>query len=357
MKTLVTFCCTALLAASTADAGLPVVPPHARLVSPDQLARAVDARLVDRVAQALAAGRAGDAIAVLAAEPDPQAFELAASAMIDRLRASPPSAAGRAWLQWLAAEPVRLYQRHEETAGDWFVPALQVPMRAQGTLELWQHVERRDGWVQAFRTQPRAALRRLDSADASDIDAAADAVSQLSTADFAAVRVEFDRIDPAPALWLAAAQRAADPQAVRRLLDRGQPAQRLAALTLAVDTLGPAEAQTVLDLAAEQPALASAATLALARIAVEHPPALQRLQSRLADKALGSSAAAALARIPSPDRVERIESMLKSSTDARSAGNLVLALRLEDSADARAVLQRWAQDPRLPESLRRELQR
>ena len=49
--------------------------------------------------------------------------------------------------------------------------------------------------------------------------------------------------------------------------------------------------------------------------------------------------------------------MLKSSTDPRSAGNLVLALRLEDSENARAVLQRWADDPRLPESLRRELQR
>lgn len=342
--------------AAAAPAAVPELPRGAMLVAPETLAAAEPAALAleQRAGAALQAGDAPAAIALLAAETDPSVRELAADRLIERLRAGPPSVAGAALLDWLAARPAQVYRRHDETAADWFVPVFDLDGRARGTRLLWQQQAEREHWRERLAQAPQAALADLADADAGALARAAEAIAALTPEQHAGVRAALDGGSPA-ALWLASARRAPDLDAYRAVLARGGEAQQLELVASARIALPADAALRFLDAAAERPALASAAILALAPLAADHTPALERLDDLLSDREHGASAAAALARLPRPDRVQKIEALLETAPDATRATHLALALRLEGSPAAQAALRRLADDPRLPEGLRQEL--
>lgn len=350
--------CVAMLVsfAPAAPAAVRALPEDAVLVAPSALAAAEPAaRALEQQVVALLADRPADAIALLAAEADPLVFERAADRLIERLRAQPPSTAGGALLDWLATRPARVFQRHDETAADWFVPLFDPASRARGTQAIWQHATERAHWQQRLAQDPGAALAELGEAEPASVWRAAEAIAGLTAGQHAALRKALDGASPV-ALWLASARRQPDPLAYAAVLRRGDEAQQLELVAAAATALPPEAALRFLETASRQATLASASIVALAALAPRHPPALQRIEAWLADPQQGASAAAALARMPSSDRVQRIEALLDDA-DATKATHLALALRLEGSADAQAVLRRWAEDPRLPERLRRELQR
>jgi hypothetical protein len=309
---------------------------------------------LDRLLQA---GQADAARARLIAEADPVIAEAAADALIERLRRAAPSRAGSELLQWLAGQPDRLFRRHEETAADWFVPWFAVARRADGTLEAWRRDQERENWHRRLAEDPAAAIEALAADTPDQQQRAAEAALELSDAEIGrlldAARVAPERLSAD--LWAAIGERSGDPQAAAEVLARGSQVQQLALIAAVPRRLPPAQAQALLERAGHQPALASAATLALAALAASHPPAADLLAHRLDDPELGPSAAAALARMPGADRVARIDAMLGAEPTALRSRHLVLALRLEGSPQAGALLQRWASDPRLPTALQREL--
>ncbi len=345
--------------AAIAAGSSPVVPHGGVLVGPEGLADDSRARVAaDRVLSSLMDGDADTAIALSAAEADPLRFEQMATVVVDALRQADPSVAGTHWLEWLEVQPVRVWQRHEETSADWFVPVYQLDRRASGTLQLWQRRLLADAWRERFARDPVPAVQALAAVDDAQRQAAADAVGALDRASLDRLRSALLQHDEAPAgLWLAVAERRPDRQAFIEIFTRGTQRDRLAALQRVTVLLAAADAHTVLLQAAEDRDLASAATLALAELAGRHPPAFELLQQRLEQRELGASAAAALARMPVDDRVPRIEKLLGEHPSPTRAAHLVLALRLEGSSAAQSVLQRWADDPRLPEPMRKELQR
>jgi hypothetical protein len=360
MKCLIRVLFVVLLAAPSLPCGAAVatLPPGAVLVEsapPASTAQAA-AALQQSVQSALRQQRPQAAIALLAAEADPLLFEWAADAVIAQLRSAVPDAAGGVLLDWLAGQPVRVYRRHEETAADWFVPLFDVGARARGSQMLWRQHEQRLAWQQRLAQQPKAALRALATADAAQQARAAEALPALLPGERAALRAALSAAAPV-ALWHALALLQPDAEAYAQVLARGSQTQQLELIASAPQALPAAEAQRWLETAGESPELASAALLALAALAPRHPPALERLKSALDDPLHGASAAAAWARLPQPDRVQRIEALLGMAPSATRAAHLVLALRLDGSPQAQAVLRRWSGDQRLPEALRRELQR
>jgi hypothetical protein len=347
----------ALAAAVDARSRLPDEAVLLDALPPAALAEAE--RVADAVDRLLQAGQPAAARARLAALSDPLLAEAAADRLIDRLRRRAPDAAGSELLAWLASWPERVFRRHEETAGDWFVPVFAVAQRADGTLEAWRREQERSDWRERLARDPGAAIVALAAAAADQHQRAAEAAMELDDAAIArllgAARAAPERL-PAD-LWAALAEHSGDPQAVAEVLARGSQAQQLALIAAAPQRLPPLQAEALLERAGRQPALASAATLALATLAASHPPAAELLATRLDDAELGPSAAAGLARMPDEDRVARIGRLLGAAPSALTARHLVLALRLEGSPQAVELLQRWASDPRLPAELRQEIAR
>jgi hypothetical protein len=350
----------AMQAANPTSAATAVLPAGAVLVRTEAMPDPSERQqLQQRMQGALARGDVAAAIAAFESTADPRLAEAAAAALIDDLRAEPirlPAASG--WLQWLAAQPPRVYVRHEETAADWFLPLHDLANRAAGTLQLWQADTAREAWQRQFARTPAAALAALaDSDDAEQRAAAAAAVATLPAIEFDALRRAAATLDIAPDMAVAIAERSDDPAAWQRVLAAGDDQQRLQLVARAGTRLAPQAALDWLQQAMSRPALASAALLAVAELAAREPAAGAVLRDALDDPELGPSAAAGLARSAEVDRVARIEALLDADAGTLKRRHLALALRLEGSAAADAVLQRWARDPAMPRALRRELQR
>jgi hypothetical protein len=210
---------------------------------------------------------------------------------------------------------------------------------------LWQHTAQREAWRQRLSASAVAAgdLEGLDGADA---EAAAAAIPLLDDASFTALRRGVATAAlPAP-LSFAIAQRAPDRDSYDRVLASGTERQRLALIASASTALPSKVAVDWLRRASEQPALASAAVLAIAELAAQQPDAQALLLQALDDPELAPSAAAGLARGPLAGRVERIAALRDADASAIKRRHLELALKLEGSPAAAALLQAWS---RLPE--------
>ena len=339
------------LLASAASAGTSVLPDGAVLidaaaVKPDAAALAVDAGAV--LAKA-AAGDSDAAFAALQGIDDPLRFELTAARVVESLQAAPVPG-GDALLAKLESIAPRVFLRHAETASDWFLPAFDVAGKARSARLLLARNARRDAWLARLAADPKAAIPQ--AAKKADSDALAAAIGRASPALLARLVDETAKADAAlpSAAQTALAERSRDVRAWRLALAKSEPVDVLPLFAKAHTVLGDAQARAWLQDAASDPVYASAAAMAL--LALSDAAAYAALD----DAGQGAEAAATLAQ--RPDVVTLADRLLADpAASPRRVANIALMLRLADSDEARARLQRLREDPRLPAHVRAELQR
>jgi hypothetical protein len=341
---------------SPAWAAVTSLPPGARLV--DDAAAAPDAaRVAADAAPVLAAVRRGEgdaAVRLLRALDDPWRFEAAASLAIEQMQIQAPSAAAEQLLAALAREPVRLYRRHDETAGDWFVPLYDIPKRAASARTLLARIAARDALLPALRAGKAVAL--AGTKDPAVLAAALEALTPVEAKMLAAAALSQPAVVP-PSAWSLLARKAPTPALLDMALQRAPEAEFLPLLQELPQRIEAGQALDWLDRAAARPAYLSAVAAALGRLAPRSAAAEAKLIALLGDAQAGPSAAAALARLDVPDRVGRIDAALAKASDPSVVARLALALRLEGSPAANERLRRLQGDPRLPDATRQELQR
>lgn len=342
-----------------AVAGVERIPADASLVEPESLHLDAAEAAADAMPPlaAVARGDATQAYALLRGLPGAARFEAAAIQVIEQLQQQPASASADALLEALSREPVRLYRRHDETAGDWFVPVFDVPGRAQSARIWLARVLERDRQLPKLRrgdTQPLVAGR-------SDPAALVAALELLTTAEARrlAARARHDGDTLVPGAWSALARRSPEADTLEAVLRYEHPAETLALLQRLPADL-PAEAAFAwLDRALGFADYRSAAVAGIGREAARSPLAERKLIELLGaeDAVTGASAAAALAQLPTELRLAQYDRVLAKSRDPELLARIALALRLDDTPPARERLQRLKNDPRLSDTVRAELQR
>jgi hypothetical protein len=345
-----------LAAAASAFAATSRIPDGAMLVGPESWQPAADVGTrADAILAAIARDEAESALAQLHALPDPLRFEPVAARVIDALTSASPTRAARRVLDALAREPVRLYRRHEETAGDWFVPLYDVPGRADAALRALDFIAARERITTRLRIAPDEVLDGAAQAPLVLADAIARS-DDATVAAFAAAALARDAGVPG-VVWAALARRRPQPDVLQATLRHAEPLHLLPLLQELPPRLAPADALAWLEPALQRDEYASAALLALGQLAPRSPAADVMLLKRLGSARDGASVAAALARDSRPDRVARIDALLAKPQASAVVADLALALKLEGSDAAKARLHRLLQDPRLPPRAKAELQR
>lgn len=352
------------------------LPQGALIVTPAQLAdaQAAAAARADHWTQLADAG----AFAVLSADmaaASGVAAELALSALVRHLRdaASGRTEQGRALLTALSSRTPMVWMRHEETRGDWFVPALDPGGEASSALWVMGRDQARERWRQRLLEDPGSVSGGfVDDADARSAAEALRVLPERVLEEVAgqalgsggggteAVRPSIPQDERAGAAWpgpvlLALAEETRSAPLYGMALARLQPAERVVAVATLADHLAPAEAQLLLKELASDPAVGSAAVMALGRFVAE-PAVKAWLVDALGTPRIGASAAAALARHGGPAVVATLEDRMAKDGNPAVWRDLVLALRLHGSPGAERALRRIAGDPRLPASVAAELQ-
>ncbi len=155
-------------------------------------------------------------------------------------------------------------------------------------------------------------------------------------------------------LALELARRLRDPELMALTIGHAEPAVALAAVQTALRDFDSATALGLLATAADREPIASAALLAIGRLAAADSAAQQLLLDRLSDPVSGDSAAAALARIDDPGLPSRLGARLLKAKDEPTRRRLVLALKLNDSPAARDALARLVDSKQGSLELRKE---
>ncbi len=352
----------ALLSAPPAVIALPPaqLPADAVVVEPEMLPTgAVGSARV--LAQRFKAARGGAsesaAIAALRESSDALVFELALAQWIGELEQSADTAAARASLHLLAAEPARVFMRHEETAAPWFRPLIDPGARARSALRTLDAAAARTSWRERLQSDPATALQALESATPDERNAAIAAVAELEDRE-ALTKAMLAAPEVAKPLWSALARRSNDPVIYAAAASYSADAELLALIPHATAQLTKADASRWLIDLSRREALASASVLALAQLAEHDAGARAALVRALDDPQRADSAAAGLARWPA----EHLQELAGDLIDRPEAGTtrlvaIALALRLSDARQHAGLLHRLQTDPRLPDAVRSELQR
>jgi len=353
----------ALLGSAASARPLALLPSGAVVVETDLIASPTVA-LADAKAAQLRADLHGKGVPAilhaLSELEDTLAYELAAAGLIAELQTGEDSAEVRELLAELARVPTKVFRRHEETRGDWFVPLIDVPGRARFALRALDARVMRETWKQRLSADPAQALAGLDGHQPEQQLVMAEAVAELDEPSVArlAQYMKSGKAQTPSVVWRALAERSHDPAVYAAAARASSDAELTRLLPTAKRQLAPADAERWLSTLVDRKGLQSAALLALASLAEPDSAALQRLMDALDSPASGASAAAALAARPQSDRLELIQALVRDpAADAERLTWLALALRLEDSPQARNELRHLAVDPRLPVSVREELSR
>jgi hypothetical protein len=353
----------ALLSSAALARPLALLPAGALVVETDAIA-ASTAALADAKAAQLQVDLHGKgataALQSLSDLQDPLAYELTAAVLIAELQNGQDSAAVREILGELVRVPTKVFRRHEETRGDWFVPLIDVSGRARFALRALDAGVLRKTWKDRLSADPARALDDVGGLQPEQHLVIAEAMAELdeqSVARLAEYMKSGNEQQPS-VFWRALAERSSDPAVYAAAARACSDADLIRLLPTAKRQLASADAERWLLAMAERKALQSAALLALAPLADSDSQALVRLVNSLDMPASGASAAAALAARPQGDRLDLIRSL---AADPAAGGErltwLALALRLEGSKEALGELRHLAVNPRLPVSVREELSR
>jgi hypothetical protein len=263
------------------------------------------------------------------------------------------------WLLWLRNEPAPAALREsiealtkyeskalvpspepEHGAGQW-VPAYNLAASARGTLRTWELKERVAG--------NRRALAAGNVVDLSwaDADALAKTLEEATAQELQVLRKDALSLPTQPLSVLA--RRLADASLYRALFKRPADEFSLRALDEMAATLPPEQAGQELREAASNPALASAAILALSQL----PQVQAELMACLSDIENGGSCAQGLAR--DPGNLPSLTALLARNEDTAAARRALLALMWMKTPESRIALEQYAADPNQPASLREEV--
>jgi len=156
-------------------------------------------------------------------------------------------------------------------------------------------------------------------------------------------------------LALELARRLRDPELYSLTIGYAEPMVALAAVQAVARDLDTGAAIELLGKAADREPIASAALLAIGRLAATDNAARQLLLDRLSDPVSGESAAAALARVDDPALAARLGARLQVTKDEPTLRRVALALRLNGSPAARDALGRLVDTKQGSVELRKEV--
>ena len=328
-------------------------------------ASAAAARIRQHVSRGSTDAVVGELRAVLA-DPtfEPAAQEWLLEAGLHTLRDLPVTPGARALAEELAMRPPRLYVQVEPEHGNRAVPLYDVGAVARYALRDWIRDEARAATALALALGSPAALDGWSPQDTSPqamatrdgiLDAWRGAkIAQLAgqrAAVVAALRTGRD----ADRIALELARRLRDAELYSLTIGYAEPAVALAAVQGAMRDLDPASALGVLGKAADREPIASAALLAIGRLAETDAAARQLLFDRLSDPVSGASAAAALAHIEDTGVAAQLATRLATAKDEPMRRRLALALRLNGGAAARDALRRIVTTQQGSPELRQEV--
>lgn len=353
------------LAAMPALAAEVVDPATARRATLDPAVVAIDAGL----ASLAAAGRVPElALRLQRISADPALAPVAREWLLDRglheLARQTPTPEARAVVGQLTERRPEVFTRVDPDHGERVIPLYDTAATARFVLRAWERAQARSLAAADLAAGRAAVVQRFASRSAV---AGSDSVREGIVEAF----------ESAPALQLAAqrttvvaamaAGRRADELALvlaRRLADA-----ELAALVagyadapVALDAIGtlPAafDSQTALEWlanASRRADVASAAVLAIGRLARHDGAARTFLFERLGDPELGPSAAAALASIGDAAVAAEIGRRLRAATSEQPRRVYVLALKVDAGPAAREELRRFAATGKGSAQLRSEV--
>lgn len=315
-------------------------------------ARVAAARFSPRTAQwaaALAAAipvRAPEAITALCRDADALTAGAALSRWLDRVERAAAGAAEQLALRTLAACPERVFLRHPETSGDWWVPAFGNALRAQGLLAGAARVEAVQQLAHALRADDPA---KAWSAQPPEAASAAAAVALLTPAE----RARLASRAALPATVQLALAAAGEPRLIASALAQAPEEALLPVLPGLFAALPAQERQQALAITLGRPQLVSAAILQTRQWPEEDWLQAWWLQ-RLEESRHAASVAQLLSERWTPDRIAAALSQARSE-QART--HLALALRLSVAPEAAALLQAAARAGELPRHVAAELLR
>ncbi|HUP92294.1 MAG TPA: hypothetical protein VM074_08610 [Solimonas sp.] len=288
------------------------------------------------------------ALAQALAPADALHQELQLHRLLLELRTLEPGEATRAAVAALATYEPQAWTEAEDPdhARGRAVPVADVAAAARGTLRHWQLRERIANYSDAL-----AHAREIDAPV--DGEALAAALAHVPPNALGALAPPRDW--PGSAL-AALAQRTADAENYHRLFRAAPEPASYAALAEAARALAPADAAAVLIEATANPALASAAVLALAPL-VEQRGVRAFLLAQLGDPALGGSAAQVLWAQPDAATRVALQGLLERGQDSPALRRALLVLQHIDDPAARASLRAFADDARYAPALRARIAR
>jgi len=294
----------------------------------------------------------------------PAAQEWLLESGLHRLRRLPVTPAARALTGELSKRTPRVYTRVEPEHGRQGVPLYDVGAVARYAERDWT---RNDARVAAVRVLELGNTEALDTWLRQDGSPRAMAVRDgIFDAWRAAGAAVLARQRPAVVaamltgrdadrLALELARRLSDPELYSLTIGHAEPMVALAAVQAAARELDSGTALDLLGKAADREPIASAALLAIGRLAATDSAAQQLLLDRLSDPVSGESAAAALARIDEPSLAARLGARLQAAKDEPTRRRLALALRLNGSPAARDALGRLVDSKQGSPQLRKEV--
>jgi hypothetical protein len=295
---------------------------------------------------------------------EPAAQEWLLDAGLHALHGLPVTPAARALAEELAIRPPRVYVQVEPEHGNRAVPLYDVGAVARYAIRDWTRDEARTAAAQALARGSPAALEGWSPQDTSRrgmarrdgiLDAWRSAKIKQLAGQRAAVLAAMRAGRDTDGIALELARRLHDAELYSLTVGYAEPAVALAAVTGAMRDLDAASALDVLGKAADREPIASAALLAIGRLAETDATARRLLFDRLSDPVSGESAAAALARIDDPGVTAQLAARLATAKDEPTRRRLALALRLNGGAPARDALRRIVDTKQGSAELRREV--
>lgn len=305
----------------------------------------------DRLLRHVVADQAELALLELDAIADPMLHDLTAALLLQALAEQTASSGGRAFLDGMQGRSPRVWQRHEETRADWFVPVFELQAQASAIPGLWQARAWRDQWRQRLVETADQAFEQLiklergaSHASATELHAAAQSIAELTQPEFEGLyrRLELSKKTLPPEIELSVAERQPNQRSLRRVIQANQADQMLRVIEILRQWPSPVAEQLLLDLESE-PAWSSAATLALIPKLADSEHGKTAIAERLADPQRRASAASAIARMPEQQALVLLETVQTRSKSDHSLPGVLLALELQGGQAAQQRAQQLRQ--------------
>lgn len=273
-----------------------------------------------------------------------------------------PTPEARSVVQQLAGRPPEVFGRIDPDHGDHATPLYDTGATARFVLRAWQRSDARAAAkadLAAGRTQLIERFAASPSGPVRDgiveaIDDAPPAQLFVQRNAAAAAMSAGARVDEVALLL---ARRLADVELASLLIGHADARVALDALRLLPGVLDSQSAFRLLADASRRADIASAAMLAIGRLARQDASARSFLFGRVDDPELGASAATALASIGDPAIAAEIGRRLRAASSDTARRHFVLALQLDGGSSARDELGRFVATGQGSAQLRSEVQK